>query len=403
MIYDFFPHDWNTRPRLEAAWQTSIQRSPYSGQEDRNGLAGRPTRMLTVQWTGMSRADSQRMTLALARAAESEIGVPIYMDQAITTASSSGTTINCPTETRRFFVGYPVVIYDPGTKAWEERTIESLTTTTITVTVGLSTSFPRGSLVFPVMQATLVPESSIPWVTDFYGKAQSVFLEVTDSRALPSTTDWSALPEGVQEVMVGTALALPIFPGRIHWEGVTMGVERAVSSQEIGRGTHIEAQGPRPLFAFSLPVLALDRDEAWRMIQFHDYVKGALTPFWLTAPMSMLQAVAWDEDWVEVEKVGNLADLEDFIKTVALVHEDGSKDFRRVTDVTDSGDAFRIVFDAPIDESDAETVEAAFLVRNKSDAMEEDWITDMHVSFVFDVIEIPDLNEDVEATVEEVE
>lgn len=401
MIFDFFPQDWNAHVKLDSLWKTNIQTSPYTGQEERCGLQERPARSQEILWKGMNRDEGQRLALAIMRAGTTEIGVPIYCDQAITTSSSSGTTINCPTTYRRFFETFAFVIYNVRTGTWEEGTIASLTSTTITPNVALGTTYPKGSLVFPIIKCMPLLDQKLPFITNHHGQAQVTFLEVTDENALPSSIGREP-PAGVELVTVN-GQEFPIFPGEVHWETVELGMFRPGTRYDQGRGTLTQLEGVRPLWTMAFEVLALTRAQAWQMVQFFDWVKGTLSPFWVICPVELLKAVTFDEDWVEVRQVGNGQDIEDFCGTVVVTMEDGSREFARVDEVTDSGDAWRIVYESPMDISAVPVrVDAAFLMRNDQDHQEEDWITDKHCRFRASFRELVSLDEDVEMPTEEV-
>lgn len=400
-LHDFFPQNWSKAVELESSWLNEIQQASITSDEERCVLADRPSRMIKVRWTALERTEAQRLVMAFMRAAEDEAAVPLYCDQAVTTAASSGTTIHCPTPTRRFYVGYRLVIVKPdGT--YQERTISAFDATTITVTVALTGSFPVGSKAFPLMDCLLALDSDVSFMTDFVGEAEHPWLEVTDERSLPaSATD--TLPDNVEEIEFPTDTTLPVFPLEIQWaEPVGMSPTRAGERYSMGRGTRTFKQGRRPLMRIRCEVLAALRAEAWTAIQFFDYVRGTTVPFWMLAPVTLLKATAFHVAHVDVEAAGSISDLSDFLRYVAIVNDDGTFALAEVDVVAVAGSDWRITFvDALADVSQAVAVKPAYLVRFAEGAQTEQWDTDGVCRFSIEVREVEGIEENIDIALED--
>lgn len=397
-LHDAFAHNWAARVGLETTWPDAIATSTTTGQEERCALVERPRRRLEVAWRSMSRAEAQRMHYALFRAATDELRVPLYCDQAVTTASSSGTTVHAPTTYRRLFAGYRFAIVHPdGT--FEERVVSSLTSTTITPTVALTGTYPEGSLVFPLLEAQVVLNSTKAWETDEGGAADGVFLEVTQAgRTLPAAT--SALPADVDDVALDPAATLPIYPEVPNWAApVELGPARQGASFGRGRANSVVTEGTRPLAALAFDVMTETRAQAWRLVEFFDYVRGRACPFWVPSPVDLLEAAAFNVGYVDVVRAGNLADLQAFLQHVAIVKEDGSYELARVASIATAGSFWRITFAASISSvATAVSATAAYLMRFASTAQKEDWLSDEVCRFRFSAIEVQGHDELVEVT-----
>jgi hypothetical protein len=397
-LYDLFAHNWAASVGVETTWLDAITTSTTTGQEERVTLVERPRRRLEFTWRALSRAQAQRMHFALFRAANDELRVPIYCDQAITTASSSGTTVNAPTANRRLFVGsrFALVAAD-GT--FQERIIDSLTSSTITPTVALTGTVAAGARVFPLIDAQVVLDSVKAWETNEGGSVSAVFLEVTDSRTLPSAAA-DTLPTDVSEATLAPAAALPIYPEAPNWAGgVSLGPIRQGRNFGRGRANRVVTEGTRPLAALSFEVLVRTRAKAWRLIQFFDYVRGRCFPFWVLSPVAILEAAAFATTHVDVVQAGNLADLEDFLHHVAIVKSDGSFELARVSTVTVAGSYWRITFAASISSvATAVSVSAAFLMRFASTAQKEEWVTDEVCRFRPSFVEVQGHDELLDVT-----
>lgn len=404
MIFDYFPHNWLGVLEVESQWMSTIASASKTDDEERCALVERPSRQVKAKWSGLTRADAQRLNFALLRAGQDEIAVPLYSDQAETTAASSGTTINCPTATRRFFVGFDVVIVNGQTGTWEQATVSAMTSSTITTSGALGATYPTGSLVFPLVDCLVSLDGSMNFVNHQVGEADVEWLEVTDSRTLPAAAA-DTLPTGVDEIEFPTGTTLPIFPSEIQWaEPVRLQAQRAGERYTRGTGTVVYKRGTRPLMGIQLEVLATDRDEAWQQIQFFDYCRGSVLPFWLLAPVLTLEAVAFNVGYIDVEQIGNLADLEEFLRQVAVIADDGSFQLATVSTILEVGDIWRISFvDALPSVAGAARALPAYLVRFASDAQTEEWVTTECCRFQVQVTEVAGLEETVETPLESIE
>lgn len=380
--YDLFQQDWSSSPRVETAWQTHVSDAAGTLAEERCQLRARPGRVVTARWVGVSRAEAQRILFQVLRSGSDRTRVPIYADQAITTAASSGTTINCPTAYRRFAAGALVAIHElVGGRAAnvQYRTVSSVGASSLTLTAGLTGTYPAGSLVYPVVTAEVVLERRVPFQTNRVCTLEVSFLEVAGSTAIPALGTGLANPAGFPTATV-EGETYPVLDLDPEWSaGVEVGFLRPGEDYDRGRGHAVYARGARALWSWEIPLLLPARETAWSVLRFHDAMRGRTGAFWATLPADVWRAVDYATGYVEIEAAGNLADAQDLLSHVAVHLSDGSINLRRVSTVTLVGSDWRIT---PTEALPAGTlanvvrVAPAALARFDSDSIEEEWITD---------------------------
>ena len=114
MTEDFFLHNWLNGCQVSTRWETDIVTSPASGAEQRRQILARPQRSLRFSIESlMPKAVTARLIATLSRLVTQDNVVPLYSDVSVVSAASSGTTLSCVTDYRRFEAGKQVVIL-PG-------------------------------------------------------------------------------------------------------------------------------------------------------------------------------------------------------------------------------------------------------------------------------------------------
>lgn len=409
--YDTFFFNWQAQVELESAWLTSVRASSAHLLEQRTLLAHAPYRTIRVQWTGVKVAEVQQIYAHLHRAASEGVRIPLYQDQAVTTASSSGTTINCPTAHRRFFVGFLVLIVALGENGrvgtWEHATISAVGASTIT-TGALTNTYPAGSLVFPLMNVRATLDTGIQWLASHVCSVAADFQEEFGPESLPSSTvNEAGFPTGVSTAALPTGNTFAIFPFEADWsQGIQGHVVRAGENYTRGRSPVVYLRGQRPQAEFSLNVVARTREDAWLMIQFFDTLKGRVFPFWLPHPAAIFDCVTFNTGFVDIVDNGTLGDVEDFVPYVALVKTDGTVQVRAVSSVTLVSGNWRVAVSAAFSAYTAADVRRfvpAYLVRMTTDVLREEWITSTVARFNVTCREVHETDQNLEMSTVAVE
>lgn len=378
-----FLHNWADRVTVETAWRTAVSASESTQAEERVGLGDRPTRAITFRWTGITRDEGNRILIALAKASGSGLSLPLYCDQAITTASSSGTTINAPTANRRLAAGAQVVLADLSTgRPTNVRypTIDSLAADAITTSATITDTYPAGSVVWPLVTVQPVLEPAVRFMTDGTMEVTLTTLEVPES-ALAALDDPGDTPAGFSTYdLTGDLPALPIFDVEPDWSGgVVIGLVRAADAYAQGRSQVVEVRGTRPRFTLEASLLLAERADVFSVLTFFDSRGGRLAPFWLAAPVALWEPTNLDTGFVDVETDADATEADDCFTYVALVMEDGTVYVRPISTITAISGGWRVAVSDSFPSlalADVKRVTPAFLVRFAEDAIREEWVTD---------------------------
>lgn len=380
--YDLFLHNWASSVVVSTSWRTLVNEAGNLAEE-RIQLWSRPSRLLKVRWSAIGRAEAQRILQHVLRAGTSSIRVPLYSDAAVTTASSSSTTINCPTATRRFAVGARVAIASlSGGRigSFEWGVISAVGGSSLTLSGSLSGTFPAGSLVFPVIVAQALLGADVPFPTAQITDLEITFREVLDSSAIGPLTDGPGdWPTGTQTESVDSGTAYPILAIKPDWgSSITAGFVRPGQSYELGRGFGVYGQGTRGLLRWGCEFLISGRADAWELLEFFDACRGRTGAFWWPFPANVWEPLTYTTGYVEIEAAGNIEDLQELVSHFAVEFTDGTVDVRAISSVALQSGKWRITPTEALPSSTLASVRRitpAALVRFEDDVIEEEWIT----------------------------
>lgn len=383
-INDFFLHNWQANATLETSYLTDVVQSFDALTEERRALLDRPRRVLTLQWTAVKQDEMNRLLMELMRGGMQQLLVPFAMDQSVTTGTSSGTTIACPTTQRHFAVGAQVLIFSfgPDRRPANPQTflIDGLASGAITTHTAISGSYAAGALVFPLMLAELILQGDVSLLTDQKGDLSLSFYEVAKSAIASSALVSSPGPFATQTSAANSAASsttpvLDVSPD--FGATVKVAVGRAGTKYALGRDTAVDVQGTRPLLEHAFQLSLFKRSDSWGFLEFFDSRKGRLLPFWLVNPATLYTPVATASGYVDVAVSGSLQNAQDFLEYVAVVMNDGTIYVRKVTSVALVSGNWRISASLPsLTLSDVKRVTSAHFVRFSNDALKLDYLSD---------------------------
>jgi hypothetical protein len=380
-VSDLFIHDWKAEVALESSWETQIEQAQDSLAEERTAQVERPYRSLRLRWTGVKRNEAARLLNGLLALAHRDREIPLYCDQSVVTAASSGTTIHCDTANRRFQAGKRVAIHEIGTDGRptnpQYREVSVVGGASLTITAGLTGSFPAGSLVYPSILVDKVLDSQINYITDHIAEVVIDVHETYEDSALNPFNAAPADPAGWS-----TFGDYPILDDRYRhdWSsGARVGIARDGDRFKLGKGYVTTLRGERPQIELDLSFVATTRAAAWAILDFHDSRRGRLFPFWVAFTAGVWDLVTLDTGFVDIAADGTLADVQDFFTHIAVVLKSGTVHVREVTGVAVNGSDWRITLATSLPALSAANVARvvpAIFARFKSDAIEEVWVTD---------------------------
>lgn len=387
-----FLHNWLSHVRVTTSYLTQIEQSRALSQtapisEERIALRSRPLRSINCAWFGVKKAETFRASLYLMRLAQDASSkFPLYCDQAKTTASSSGTTINCPTADRRFKVGADVLIFHLGTDGRptqpEFKTVSAIGGSTLTLSGALTYTHPTGSFVFPCLVVEPSLGQSMRMVTDELGMFEGEVFE-RDEDALAGLVDAHGAPGsfGAQDSDANDEADAdtPIFDVSPNWiTAAQQAIARDGARINGGRSGVVLRQNSRPRFEHEFSLRFFSRADVFSCLQFFDSRSGRLLPFWLLHPMSAWTATAVASGYVEVSPGGSTTDILEFCEYIAVKLKNGTIHIRKLSSVSDVGN-YRLNIVGTFTGfvvGDIDRVTIASFVRFSEDSFVEDWFTD---------------------------
>jgi hypothetical protein len=380
-VYTLFLHNWVASVRVSTEWKTTPEVSPTNEVEERQSLVGKPRRTVTVKWTAMTQEEANKLSFTLQRMGHQRLRLPLYPDVSETTATSSLTTINCPTTDRRYYVGQRVVIHDldtdgrPTNVQWG--VIQAVAAGAITLTGALTGSYPAGSVVYPVLDVEIVLAGEATPRTAHTMDLEVAFEEVAET-SLPASDDYTGIAgdfDTQEAVYENDRYVLEIGP---NWaKQLRLGMARAGSAHELGRGVAVVPRGVRPKSLFSWTCDRTTRAEHALLLRFFDAHRGRAIPFLLVNPLVIWQVVTVATTRIDVQPFGDVTDPNTFNYYVAIKMRDGTLHIRQNYGASLVGGNHRIELNPVLpamSASEIEWVTSAHLVRFQSDSLDEEWL-----------------------------
>jgi hypothetical protein len=193
------------------------------------------------------------------------------------------------------------------------------------------------------------------------------------------------------------------FEGRPIWfeepdwtDGIVKGRSRQGTRSSGGRADNVSVFGPRSRQTHAYNLTG-KRENTWPVLEFFETRRGTLRSFWHIDHdqyITPLQIEA-SGNFVNVQVIGDLADMTEEFNYLGLVMNDGTTYVRRVSTVQEVLTVFRLTLTTPLpaglDAADVRRIARARLTRFKDDSFSESWISTGHMSCRADLIEV--LNE----------
>jgi len=387
---DFFLHNFVDSVKLETAYSTDIQTSATKLSEERRALVESPYRTLTLRWNSISIEESERMFMALARAADQRTYIPLYMDQSqVLGFGPHGTdSIVCDTTNRRFYVGNYVLVYQQDPTSTDNRMvfmekkkivalspggvgIDGLTLDSVFAT---PPSFPR-TFVVPLFWAEKEIENEVNNKNDAVCDVQATFREVSEQATIqPSEPADNVLPY----------TSYPILTLETNWVvDAKTRINRVGTRYHRGRSNVVLVQSSKNQFEYEYNFLFDTHADAFAFTKFFDSRLGRLIPFYAVSHVALWQHVVIDPlgkfVLVTAPPNGHIEDVLDFVGMIGLVLKDGSTYVRTLTAVTVLGPLWKFEWTDAI--PGTPTIDKirrftrANLVRFATDALVEEWLT----------------------------
>lgn len=423
---EFFPHNWQTPVEMTTYYQTDIVRSAYDAGESRRALWPWPRRRIGVRWTAITREEATRILFALQHAGFQRYRMPVYQDEArVSSGGAAGTTINLvagegsyrrfkrvPTTTRPFRYSKALIAKKlPNGRLGDHEIFDvwDPQPNSIETVAALSTSYPEGSLVYPILDVEIELNSELQAYSYDKADLEHTFLEVFELGVPPTVVDAppselyndALLIDGGLVVAPGTTP--PTLKGRQNWrENFKTRILTVGSSYEQGRNdVNIAKQGGRAYYEYEVNATFTtgERSLWFSLMKLFDSRRGRCSAFRMVSPMAIFTPTAVAAGSVTVMATGatfdNLFDVTALGPTFwALVLLDGTIRSAQLTSTTDlGGGLWRLnMSGTPFTGVSFATIERVAHcpdVRFSEDGITEKWHNTDAVEVTFKVREIP--------------
>lgn len=369
-----WPPNWDDSVVERIEWKTDIMEA-YDGSEQRVQLRATPRR--TWEFGIMTSGHLRRVLDSVlygwgARA----FALPVWVDgSGLTQAIAAGSSVmHCATDDRDYAVGgLAIVLSEAGD--YEVGEIQSIASGQITMTRPFASSWPQGTMAYPVRKARLPDRHGIARFTGDVVYAPGLRFESEDEASA-----WPAATATLYR-------AFPVMVERPNWvDDITAEYQRKLSVLDFGMGKRsvVDESG--------VPV----------PIQSHRWLldtRARLSAFrsWLYARAGRAKAVwvpTWSYDLVVVAQIGSSATSVDvefcgystMIKAgrqrrdIRIVLKSGSEYYRRITGATAiSATVERLTIDSAlgvtVEASDVDMISYMQLFRLDSDGVEIAYFT----------------------------
>lgn len=369
--------NWRDAVVTRSSFETNIT-AAFSTAEQRFGLRVTPFRTSTVLLSASGKAEVQKLRLFMQRAGQSRFLFPLYSDVTLATTAltATATTITCDTTNRRFAVGRRVAVCANSPDAaptFETAVISGVTSTTLTLSAGLTNNYDIHATILPLMESNLVLNSSGGVVTSQYAHATFTAIEAANGLQLANIVAVGSTPAGYP-----TYGAVPIFDTEPNYaEETTFNVTRSGRMTDSGIDSIPAVYGDRAAFGFKASYPTYDRASLWKLLTFFESRGGMLLSFFGISPTVEFTATAVAVDGSTITVQANTLEYDwAYTGYIAVRQVDGTVDVRKVAMVVRVGSSDTITFDSAITGltlGNVQRVHHAFHARFDQDELTESW------------------------------
>ena len=376
--------DWTAGVEIASSYNTRVS-GTLSVAEQRRQLKDRPRRSQRVFLKTMTREDTYKASTLLMRMAQQPFLMPVYPDrfrlQADITTSDNAITLPNADGYSRFYSGQRVLIasIDSARRytSWERAVIDTVVGDTITMTANFGANYSAGSVIFPLMECQLAFNSSMSMVTDSHAEGQITGIErVGNMGILPYTTPGSNPPS-----FDVTSDGLPILDLQQAWNLENdFGVLREGGYSGSGNAEVATTYGTYPLWTWRVSIRSLNRENAFKLIEFFDSRAGRCYPFVMLHPMHEIADVQSIGASDIVARLNYPYDHFDYRPRIYVKLYDGTVQVRNVSSVVAGAQDTTINVDTPwsptFTASEIKRASFATTARFDSDELIQQWRTD---------------------------
>lgn len=379
--------NWDRKVEIETAYLTAIN-TQDNGKEKRKGLKVRPRRFIFARLTGMDQRELAQLRNFQMRTANQVVPYPIYCD--ITRITFASNVFTGDFTNTRFFVGARLIHFAidyNGVSEVSLYVITNVTDTEVTVSTSIADLGANTNFIAPLIDADI--ELKPAKETVLSDNKMTVDVNVNEKM------DESGL---IPLPMTGFSPAIyagrPIFPFEHNWlNDVSLEILRFGTRIEFGRGRLISVDSLRPQVAIGQKSL-FDRQEAFEFLQWFDYCRGRLVPFWVGNPSSLWEVVSIGATTITVKGYG--LDDKDITDFYAYIRGVGDSTVMKIDSVAVVGDDLEITSSEVPPGLDVTKIQPMHLVRFGKDSIREVWTNRDVCEISYELVELLEVEDAVD-------
>lgn len=254
-------------------WMTTMLIS-INGDEQRSAIFTWPRRSIEMNILPSNAGDLNYLKRILFKSLHLSWGFPFWQDRTTLTAQASSGQKNLAvvsTNYRNFEVGTLCLLFS-SRSSYEVGKIASFTPTGIVLVDNLSTTWPVGTEVYPLMKAKIQAQQEIGLRTPSIGNIQIVAMEDYDGEITRHTPSISGFP---------TYSSIPVFNLRPRAEKLKQMLYHPYDYLSFFGKSQNESNWDETSLPLEGEYILLGRSNIWAFMDFFDYHKGRWGNFWL--------------------------------------------------------------------------------------------------------------------------
>lgn len=402
----YLRHNWEDPMEVTSRFLTPLKSSKYSGAEERWGLRARPNRRVSMTGRSIGQDPMARQLLFSQRlGSDTKLAYPLMCD-AVEILSVVGSTITVEsTRFRRYFTGCRVILapfdgsdFTDAAIADERASclmaeVSSVSSTTIVLTAPLPISIPSNWMVMPAFVGLANLNLLSEMASAHAGDLSMDLEEAPGQSALPSLF----VVEDVTGIGYPYLNGYPVLePNHTFNESASQGFSRPGVQVELPRGPKIFVDDSTPREYVSIVHRSLDRSDWYLLYAFWESRKGQQRPFWFEMPSPWWGSevsITPGNVLLRVEKRGYEADIDTFLKAIAVRYPDGSSEYKEVLSISKiaSTNDYLITVDSNFTiGGQVSYISPMFLGRFANDGLTEKWYSTAVCDVSYSVLAIHD-------------
>ncbi len=392
--------NWLGGMKMESQYLTSIYKASETS-ETRQALRPAPIRKISYEFASVGINFSTVLWGFMQGLAKRRTYLPLFQDGSVVTQDSTGTKIFCDTVKKRYYPGNVLLIairrYDRSHKEGTSENeamyytgiISSVADTFINIITPPLAEIPKNSMVYPGILSEIATKNN---TFDVF-KPSGAIADVTINEVFGPTT-LEADNDGYSPTLFyGDAF----FTFEWNWKvQPKVGLKRDAIILKNGRYPTTISRTGFSTASIEAAVSVHSRAEWWALTGFLNYIKGRYRAFWVKHPLDAYRLGTYtlfdgaDLEEVEVLTQGGINNMYS-IQAVWIKDSNDVEYIIKVEDIRAGVTSSSVILELdPTVVTDVVEIKRAFLVRNASDNVIEQWFTDQGVVEVdMKMVELP--------------